>query len=81
MEYEIVIVRAAMRDLEQIRAYIARDNSSVAQTFGLKLLDEAQSLRTFPERGGFIPERPGARFVMVNPYLVVYRILEEGCAR
>ena len=66
-----------MRDLEQIRAYIARDNAAAAQAFVLRLLDEAQSLATFPERGGFITERPGARFVMVHPYLVVYRIEEE----
>ena len=77
MEYEVIITPAALRDLEQIRAYIARDNPSAAQTFGLRLLDEAESLRTFPERGGFIAERRGARFVMVHPYLVVYRITEE----
>ena len=65
--------------MEQIRAYIARDNPSAAGTFVLKLLDEAQSLGTFPERGGFVVERPGARFVMVHPYLVVYRIAQETC--
>lgn len=78
MEYEVVVAPSALRDLEQIRACIARGNPSAAQTFGLKLLNEAASLRTFPERGGFIPERAGARFVIVHPYLVVYRILEES---
>jgi addiction module RelE/StbE family toxin len=78
VEYEVIITRSALRDLEQIRAYIARDNPSAAHAFGLKLLDEAESLRTFPDRGGFIAERPGARFVMVHPYLVVYRIVEES---
>ena len=71
MEYEVIITPTALRDLEQIRAYIARDNPSAAQTFGLKLLDEAESLRTFPERRGFIAGRPGARFVVVHPYLIV----------
>ena len=78
MEYEVIITPAGLRDLEQIRAFIARDNPSAAQTFCLKLLDEAESLRTFPERGGFVVERPGARFVMVHPYLVVYRIVEQS---
>lgn len=78
MEYEVIITRSALSDLEQIRAYIARDNPVAAQKFCLKLLDEAESLRIFPERGGFIAERPGARFVMVYPYLVVYRIAEES---
>ena len=63
---------------EQIRAYIARDNPAAAKTFGLKLLGLAKSLRTFPERGGCIAERPGVRFVMVYPYLVIYRIDEPS---
>lgn len=53
MEFKVVVTRPALRDLEQIRAYIARDNPPVADTFGLKLLDEAASLHAFPERGGY----------------------------
>jgi len=41
VEYEVIIARSALRDLEQIRAYIARDNPAAAQKFCLKLLDEA----------------------------------------
>ncbi len=78
MEYEIIIARSALRDLEQIRDYIAHDNPTTAETFVPKLLDQAKSLRTFPERGGFIAERPGARFVMPYPYLVIYRIDEQS---
>ena len=78
MEYEVIIARPALRDLGQIRAYIARDNPRAAQAFVLRLLDEAESLKAFPERGGHIVERPGARFVIVHPYLVVYRIVEES---
>jgi toxin ParE1/3/4 len=78
VEYEIIVTRTALRDLEQIRAYIARDNRSAAEAFVLRLIDEAQSLKTFPERGWFVRERPGARFVMVQPYLVVYRIVLES---
>ena len=43
MEYEVIITRSALRDLEEIRAYIARDNPAAAQRFGLKLLDEERS--------------------------------------
>lgn len=78
MEYEVIVTRPALRDLEQIRAYIAQDNPSAAETFVLKLLDEAQSLSRFSQRGGFVAERPGARFVMAHPYLVVYRIVEKS---
>jgi toxin ParE1/3/4 len=78
VEYEVIITPAGLRDLAQIRAYIARDNPSAAETFGLKLLDGAESLRTFPERGGCVAQRPGARFVLVDPYLIIYRILEQS---
>lgn len=67
-----------MRDLEQIRTYIARDNPSAAETFGQKLLDGAESLRTFPERGGLVLQRPDFRFVVVHPYLIIYRIMEQA---
>ena len=78
MEYEVIITRSALRDLEQIRTYIARDNPSAAEAFGQKLLDGAESLRTFPERGGCVAQRPGARFVLVHPYLIIYRLLEQS---
>ena len=78
MEYEVIITRSALRDLEQIRTYIARDNPSAAEAFCQKLLDGAESLRTFPERGGLVLQRPGARFVVVHPYLIIYRIMEQS---
>jgi toxin ParE1/3/4 len=78
VEYEVIVTRSALRDLDQIRKYIARDNPTAAEAFCLKLLDAARSLRVFPERGGLITERPGARFVIVYPYLVVYRMDEEA---
>ena len=28
----------------------------------------------FPERGGHLKERPGARSSVVGPYLIVYRV-------
>jgi toxin ParE1/3/4 len=78
VEYEVIISQSALRDLQQIRTYIARDNPSAAETFGQKLLDDAESLRTFPERGGLVLQRPGARFVVVHPYLIIYRIMEQS---
>ena len=77
MEYEVIIARSALGDLEQIRSYIARENPSGAEIFCQKLLDACKSLRSFPERGGLIAERPGTRFVLVHRYLIVYRIDEH----
>jgi addiction module RelE/StbE family toxin len=78
VEYEVIVARSALRDLEQIRSYIARDNPAASETFCLKLLSAADSLRKFPERGGLIAKRPGARFVLVHRYLIVYRIDEHS---
>jgi toxin ParE1/3/4 len=78
VEYEVIIAHSALRDLEQIRAFIAKDDPPVAEAFCTRLIDEAKSLDRFPERGGSLAERPGARFVMVHPYLVVYRIIRES---
>jgi plasmid stabilization system protein ParE len=81
VEYEVIIARSALGDLEQIRSYIARDNPSGAEIFCQKLLDACKSLRSFPERGGLIAERPGTRFVLVHRYLIVYRIDEHLAQR
>ena len=62
-----------MRDLESIREFIARDDPAVATSFCGKLLDHAEELRLFPERGGHLRERPGARFTVCGSYLVIYR--------
>ena len=78
MEYEVIITGSALRDLEQIGTYIARDNPSAAEAFCQKLLDGAESLRRFPERGGLVLQRPGARFVVMHPYLIIYRIMEQS---
>jgi toxin ParE1/3/4 len=78
VEYEVIITRSALRDLEQIRTYVAFDNPAAAEGFGQKLLNGAESLRTFPERGGFVLQRPGARFLVVHPYLIIYRIMEQS---
>jgi toxin ParE1/3/4 len=78
VEYQVVIGRLALRDMAKIREYIAKDNPAAASAFAERLLEEAESLRKFPERGGFIAERPGARFVIVHPYLVIYRIIAES---
>ena len=43
-----------------------------------QLLSAADSLRKFPERGGLIAKRPGAWFVLVHRYLIVYRIDEHS---
>lgn len=77
MAWKVIIGRVAMRDLERIRLFIARDDPAAALALCQKLLDQAGSLRFFPERGGRLRERPGARFWVVGSYLIIYRVAQS----
>ena len=74
MAWKVIIGHVALRDLEGIRDFIARDDPAAAVSFGAKLLSHAEGLRMFPDRGGHLKERPGARFSVVGSYLIVYRV-------
>jgi plasmid stabilization system protein ParE len=75
---EVIVGRVALRDLARIREFISKDDPAAALSFCRKLLDHAEGLRTLPERGGHLRERPGARFLVVGSYLIVYRIDQEA---
>jgi plasmid stabilization system protein ParE len=72
--WKVIIGRVALRDLDRIRDFIAQENASAAISFCGKLLDHAEGLRVFPDRGGHLKERPEARFSVVGSYLIVYRV-------
>ena len=78
MAWQVILGRVALRDLQGIRDFIAREDPHAAVSFCQKLLDRAEALREFPERGGHLRERPGARFSVVGPYLIVYRVDEAA---
>jgi toxin ParE1/3/4 len=74
--WKVIVGRVAFRDLERIRDFIARDDPAAAISFCGKLLDHAEGLRRFPQRGGHLRERPGARFSVCGSYLIIYRVNE-----
>ena len=74
MNWKVIVGRVALRDLDGIRDFIARDDPAAAVLFSGKLLDHAEGLRAFPDRGGHLKERPGARFSVVGSYLIVDRM-------
>ena len=78
MAWKVIVGRLARRDLEGIREFIARDNPAAATSFCGKLLDHAEGLRLFPERGGHLGERRGARFTVCGSYLIIYRIDKDA---
>jgi len=80
MGYEIVLTRDAERDLEDIYRHIAEHDSPAKANHVLeRLLDAAESLREFPDRGPCPPELRALGLseyhqVFFKPYRVIYRV-------
>jgi toxin ParE1/3/4 len=73
MDCAVIYSEAALADLQQITAFIARDNAEVAERFANRLVDLAESLRSLPERGRPVKHWPGIRVIVLSPYLIFYR--------
>lgn len=65
----------ALRDLESVREYIARDSALYADLVVRRIVAGVDRLASFPESGRVVPERgdPQIREVIVRPYRIVYR--------
>jgi len=74
---------AAVDDMDEIFSYISKDDVSAAENLLLKLDRRISDLAEFPEMGSVLSEddfslvQRGYRFIVVNPYLIFYRIIEE----
>lgn len=66
----------AIRDLESIREYIARDSPLYADLVVQRLVHAPERLQEFPESGRIVPERdePHLRELIVRPFRLVYRV-------
>jgi plasmid stabilization system protein ParE len=53
-EFQLRITSQAARDLQEIVAYIARDNPAAAERFGLALVEKAELLKAFPMIGAIL---------------------------
>jgi toxin ParE1/3/4 len=81
MSYKVLLTRGAERDLEEICDYIAEtDSQGNADHVLKKLLEVAETLAAFPERGSYPKELlllgiREYRQVHFKPYRVVYRVI------
>jgi toxin ParE1/3/4 len=67
----------AAQDLENIAAYIRRENPQAARRVTRALFEAAMSLDTFPNRGR--PGRiPGTRELSRAPYIIVHRVTADA---
>ncbi|MGH6670782.1 MAG: type II toxin-antitoxin system RelE/ParE family toxin [Xanthobacteraceae bacterium] len=73
----IVYHRNALKDLEAIRSYIARDNPDAANHVVARIRQATERLKSFPFSGRSGPG--GVRLLSVSglPYIVIRRIRDD----
>jgi toxin ParE1/3/4 len=71
---------AALDDLDNIAAYIARDSRFYASVIVREIRDAARSISFMPLRGRMVPELGDERVreILVRQYRLVYRLAEDG---
>jgi len=80
-KYKIKYSDAAVLDIDEMFSYIASDNIEAAEQLAEKLNIAVENLKSFPELGAVLNEDEfdlipsGYRFIIVEPYLVFYRIV------
>lgn len=74
---------AAVDDMDEIFSFISQDNVSAAENLLEKLDLQIAELADFPNKGSVLSDEEytlvqrGYRFIIVHPYLVFYRIIEN----
>src|SRR5664279_1340917 len=74
MDFKVIYQPLALDDLERIVRHIAEKDLQAANRLGMSLLDRAETLAQFPERGGNVLSRPGVKKLVRAPYLIFYRV-------
>jgi plasmid stabilization system protein ParE len=76
MAREVVWSLPAADDLDLAASFIARDSEAYAAALVADVLDAAESLSEFANRGQVVPEigDESTREVLVRPYRIVYRV-------
>lgn len=74
MDFKVILQPLALDDLEDIVRHVAEKDLQAANLLGVSLLDRAEALAQFPERGGNVRHRPGVKKLVRTPYLIFYRV-------
>ena len=74
--WQVILSARALRDLEEIVAFIAADNPPAAERFGHSLIAEAEAIGPHPQAGRMVPEfrDPLIRERIFRAYRIVYRV-------
>jgi plasmid stabilization system protein ParE len=70
----VIYAPEAERDLDEITAYIAKDNPKAAEQFGYRLIARAELLGTFPTLGRPVHGERSVRVLLESPVRIYYRL-------
>ncbi|KKM08650.1 translation repressor RelE [Clostridiales bacterium PH28_bin88] len=82
-KHKIKYAPAAVDDMDEIFSYISQDNISSAEMMLEKINRGIANLAEFPNMGSVLSDEEytlihrGYRFIVVQPYLVFYRIINN----
>lgn len=78
MKLKVVLSPLALRDLQDIHDYIARDNPDAANVFLDRIDSRLEMIREHPGIGRKREELPaGLRSVVEGNYLIIHRLIAE----
>ncbi|WP_249870643.1 type II toxin-antitoxin system RelE/ParE family toxin [Oceanobacillus saliphilus] len=77
---ELRWAESAVKDLEQICDYIAKDSEIYAKVFARRVIDTLEATATFPYSGRMVPEMKNEiiREKILTNHRLIYRIQEES---
>ncbi len=70
--------KSAIADLTEIRGYIRERNPTAAKKVAENIRSRVALLQTQPNMGRAVPERPGARELVVDNYVIAYEVSESA---
>jgi toxin ParE1/3/4 len=70
----VIYAPEAEHDLDEITAYIAKDNPKAAEQFGYRLIARAELLGTFPKLGRPVHGGRSVRVLLESPVRIYYRL-------
>jgi plasmid stabilization system protein ParE len=74
VDYKVILSPASIRSLEQVTAWIAKDDSALAEKTGNGLLDRIAILQRFPLVGSVYAANRKWRKLVSRPYVIIYRV-------
>ena len=77
--YRVEFSSLAIRDLDQIVAFISADNPETAERFGHQLIERAEAAAVHPLAGRAVPElhHKAIREKIFRAYRIIYRLDED----